>query len=114
MASKGIARSLLRQQCLSKSKIRMLKPAVVKSPLEVFTARRGPSSKRQDPVAVPVCDFSTSSHRRYATVDESLDFREQDRESDEVDVCIVGGGNYPPCASHDDRLIFVMKQVLQD
>ena len=36
--------------------------------------------------------FSISSSRRFADVDDSFDPRQQDRESDEVDVCIVGGG----------------------
>jgi len=35
----------------------------------------------------------TSAHRRhFASVDDSFDPRQQERESDEVDVCIVGGG----------------------
>ena len=37
--------------------------------------------------------FTTSPCRRLADVDDSFDPRQQDRESDEVDVCIVGGGN---------------------
>ncbi|KAI9762113.1 MAG: hypothetical protein M4579_000593 [Chaenotheca gracillima] len=36
--------------------------------------------------------FSLTSIRRLAEVDDSFDFRQQERESDEVDVCIVGGG----------------------
>ncbi|MCJ1431399.1 hypothetical protein MMC27_000751 [Xylographa pallens] len=36
--------------------------------------------------------FSTTSQQRFADVDETFDPRQQDRESDEVDVCIVGGG----------------------
>ena len=36
--------------------------------------------------------FSTTSHHKFADVDETFDPRQQDRESDEVDVCIVGGG----------------------
>lgn len=36
--------------------------------------------------------FTTTIHRRFASVDDSLDVLHQDRESDEVDVCIVGGG----------------------
>ncbi|KAL9126909.1 MAG: hypothetical protein Q9217_004123, partial [Psora testacea] len=38
------------------------------------------------------CLFSTSPQARFADVDNSFDPRQQDRESDEVDVCIVGGG----------------------
>ena len=36
--------------------------------------------------------FSTTWRRRLASVDESLETLHQDRESDQVDVCIVGGG----------------------
>ncbi|KAI6375770.1 hypothetical protein MCOR25_002929 [Pyricularia grisea] len=36
--------------------------------------------------------FSVSRPRRYATEEESFDPRTVERESDEVDVCIVGGG----------------------
>jgi len=36
--------------------------------------------------------MSTTVVRRFAAVDEALDPRMQFRESDEVDVCIVGGG----------------------
>ena len=36
--------------------------------------------------------FATTIRRRFASVDDSLEQLHQDRESDEVDVCIVGGG----------------------
>ncbi|KAF2111738.1 electron transfer flavo protein-ubiquinone oxidoreductase-like protein [Lophiotrema nucula] len=36
--------------------------------------------------------FSATSRSRFADVDETFDPRQQERESDEVDVCIVGGG----------------------
>lgn len=36
--------------------------------------------------------FSTTPWRQFADVDDTSDPRQQDRESDEVDVCIVGGG----------------------
>ncbi|KAL9602339.1 MAG: hypothetical protein Q9219_001905 [cf. Caloplaca sp. 3 TL-2023] len=36
--------------------------------------------------------FSTAPLRRFAQVDDSFDPRQQERESDQVDVCIVGGG----------------------
>ncbi|KAK3049393.1 hypothetical protein LTR09_009312 [Extremus antarcticus] len=36
--------------------------------------------------------FSNTIRRRFATVDDSLETLHQDRESDQVDVCIVGGG----------------------
>lgn len=37
-------------------------------------------------------NLSSSQRRLLATVNESFDPRQQDRESDQVDVCIVGGG----------------------
>ena len=36
--------------------------------------------------------ISTSPQRRFAAVDDAFDPRQQERESDQVDVCIVGGG----------------------
>ncbi|MCJ1464625.1 hypothetical protein MMC07_003238 [Pseudocyphellaria aurata] len=36
--------------------------------------------------------FSTSPWTRLADVDESFDPRQQDRETDQVDVCVIGGG----------------------
>lgn len=36
--------------------------------------------------------FSISAARRFADVNDSFDPKSVDRESDEVDVCIVGGG----------------------
>lgn len=36
--------------------------------------------------------LSTTPWRRFADIDDSFDPREQERESDNVDVCIVGGG----------------------
>ncbi len=38
--------------------------------------------------------FSTTQWRSIADGNDSFDPRQQDRESDEVDVCIVGGGMY--------------------
>src|SRR4051794_20872738 len=36
--------------------------------------------------------ISSTARRTFADVDDSFDPRQQERESDEVDVCIVGGG----------------------
>lgn len=101
MASKSIARSLLRQQQLSNSRSPIANLAAVKSSLGISTARRRITSKRGCPLTVPVRPFSTSRQVRYARVEESLDFRDQERESDEVDVCIVGGGIHSTCSSDD-------------
>ena len=51
-------------------------------------------SRRPDILACGMRTLSTTSRRYLANVKEMLDPRQQDRESDEVDVCIVGGGNY--------------------
>ena len=39
-------------------------------------------------------ELSSTRLRRFAAVVNSFDPRQQDRESDEVDVCIVGGGTF--------------------
>ncbi|KAI9673121.1 MAG: hypothetical protein M1817_002983 [Caeruleum heppii] len=48
-----------------------------------------PSSPR---APIRLRPFSTAPPRRFAQVDDTFDARQQDREADEVDVCIVGGG----------------------
>ncbi|KAL8653531.1 MAG: hypothetical protein Q9210_002038 [Variospora velana] len=49
-------------------------------------------SPRRARLAVTPRSFTASHFRRLADVNSTLDPRQQDRESDEVDVCIVGGG----------------------
>ncbi len=98
MASKSILRLLVRQEYLSRGNIPVLNSAAGKSPLELLTAQRRGSSRRQHHLVVSKRAFSTSSRTLYAQVEESLDFRNQERESDQVDVCIVGGGNRPACS----------------
>lgn len=46
------------------------------------------------PSALPAAprSFSTSSSKAFADVNDSFHLRQQDRETDDVDVCIVGGG----------------------
>ncbi|KAI9734638.1 MAG: hypothetical protein M1834_002239 [Cirrosporium novae-zelandiae] len=44
------------------------------------------------PLRVWPRSFSTVSTRSFSTIDDSFDPTQQDRESDDVDVCIVGGG----------------------
>lgn len=98
MASKSVARYLVRQQYLSRSSVPVLNVAAGKSPSRALTGRRRATTKLQHHNAVQIRSLSTSRPKSYARVEESLDFREQDRESDEVDVCIVGGGNYSTCS----------------
>ena len=45
--------------------------------------------------------FSATALRSRADVGDVLDPRQQDRESDEVDVCIVGGGKCHEIATFD-------------
>lgn len=59
-----------------------------------------PPARRRTPslqVKTKICRecrraFAASAWQLYADVESSFDPRQQDRESDEVDVCIVGGG----------------------
>lgn len=45
--------------------------------------------------------FSATALRSHADVGDVFDSRQQDRESDEVDVCIVGGGTCHEIATFD-------------
>ncbi len=45
--------------------------------------------------------FSATALRSHADVGDVSDPRQQDRESDEVDVCIVGGGTLHEIATFD-------------
>ena len=58
--------------------------------------RRLLQSRRPSTVPTGVRSFTSKTRHRYADVESSIDFRQQDRESDEVDVCIVGGGIWSP------------------
>lgn len=87
----------MRRQYLCRANISALNSSAGNLPLGISFERRRPTAKRPKLSIVPTRALSTSRSSRYATVEESLDFREQDRESDEVDVCIVGGGNGLAC-----------------
>ncbi len=52
-------------------------------------ATAGPRSRQ---IAASNRAFSTSTYRRRASEDPAFDPRQQEREVDQVDVCIVGGG----------------------
>ena len=47
--------------------------------------------------------FSISIPRRFADINEDLDPRTVERESDEVDVCIIGGGKYVVAGAGDQH-----------
>ena len=55
--------------------------------------------------------FSATALRPRAEAKEVFDPRQQDRESDEVDVCIVGGGTFHETATFD-ILLKSMKDLL--
>ena len=58
--------------------------------------------------------FSVAPARRFADVEENFDPKSIDRESDEVDVCIVGGGesNNPYDAIDSDDVKVLLDLVL--
>lgn len=57
-------------------------------------ARRRYLFQRSRDICLPVGrrTFASTPWRRFADVDDTFDPRQLDRESDQVDVCIVGGG----------------------
>ena len=93
MALKSAARSFIRQLHLSTNHIPAVNLTKNISSSGIFTAWGQASPEEKHHIASPIRAFSTTRFIRYAAVEESVDFREQDRESNEVDVCIVGGGN---------------------
>jgi hypothetical protein len=95
MAARSVTRLTGRPSHLSRSSIPVLSYGAGKKLFKFHPARRPVAPISQPHGVALVRALSTSRPARYATVDESLDFRDQDRESDEVDVCIVGGGNSP-------------------
>ena len=61
-----------------------------------------PQQARSNGLLIIRRTLSTTPQRCLADIDDSFDPREQERESDEVDVCIVGGGMFgcnPPLGS---------------
>jgi hypothetical protein len=55
-----------------------------------------------------------SAQRRFADANDDFDPKSIDRESDEVDVCIVGGGKMAIGRVHDKGVFFDTKQVPLD
>ncbi|KAK0709553.1 hypothetical protein B0T26DRAFT_860380 [Lasiosphaeria miniovina] len=68
--------------------LRSLSTAAVRRP----NARQSSTPVLSQPTPTPGRPLSTTPARLLADVDESFDPQTVDRESDEVDVCIVGGG----------------------
>ena len=98
MAAKQVARPLLRNSLTFSSSQHISRPVALQCPFDHFPARRRISHYRlaRSPfIAGQRRTFSGTPRTRYATVEDSVDPRDQPRESDEVDVCIVGGGMSP-------------------
>jgi len=101
MASKGAVLPLLRREVRSASRFSRTTPSVsslaspARSPAIPFSS----SGKRLALRTVSFTPlqtraFSQSVLRRFTDENGNFDPRSLDRESDEVDVCIVGGGMY--------------------
>lgn len=99
MASKGAVLPLLRREMRSASRLSRTTPSIsslvssARSPASPFTSS-GRRLARQTVPFTPLQTraFSQSVSRRFTDENGNFDPRSIDRESDEVDVCIVGGG----------------------
>jgi hypothetical protein len=95
MATKRITRPLVKQTLALSSSQHISRLAALRCPFYFFPTRRRfsqHSPARPAFIAGQRRAFSKTLRTRYATVEDSIDPRDQPRESDEVDVCIVGGG----------------------
>lgn len=99
MASKGAVLPLLRRELRPCRFARTNPSASILAPVRSRTplANSGRHFARQPSLLPRVSTraFSQSLSRRLADEDGDFDPRSLDRESDEVDVCIVGGGRFP-------------------
>jgi electron-transferring-flavoprotein dehydrogenase len=95
MASKQVVRPLLRSTALKSPTNTSARPSSLR-PLHSYAPARRRTQTARPAKSVFVAGqrraISSSVSRRYADVDESFDPSTVERESDEVDVCIVGGG----------------------
>jgi hypothetical protein len=95
MALKQATRPLLQESRAFSSCQRIPRPSAVRCPFDFFPARRRVahcSPARSAFIAGQRRAFSNTLRTRYAQVEDSIDPRDQPRESDQADVCIVGGG----------------------
>ena len=90
-----LARQITRSECPTSSQVLAIGKASIASitTLNSFTHRIYKRSSAFRSSTGPQRTFCRSSGRRYAVEDENWDPRSEDREVDQVDVCIVGGGN---------------------
>ena len=83
-----IAQRALGSECLcTRSATRAIPRSILSNQRSLY--QRGPRKT----VTAGKRAFTTTARRKLAAPDESFDPRQQDRESDQVDVCIVGGGS---------------------
>lgn len=99
MATKQIAKPLVGRSLAFSSSQHICRPAALRCPFDFFPARRRRLSHHRPARSAFFVGqrraFSNTLRARYAAVDDSINPRELPRESDEVDVCIVGGGGSP-------------------
>lgn len=98
MASKGAVLPLLRREIRSSARFSRASPSVsalssARTPANLFLTSARRSTRRSTPFTpLQTRAFSQSVSRRFTDENGSFDPRSLERESDEVDVCIVGGG----------------------
>jgi electron-transferring-flavoprotein dehydrogenase len=96
MTSRQAARPLIRSTILQAPSHSHLRPSTFRSLHNYAPARRRTPGLTRPARPVFIAgqrrSISSSISRRYADIDDSFDPSTVERESDEVDVCIVGGG----------------------
>src|SRR3984957_16397742 len=99
MALKQATRPLLQQSRAFSSCQRISRPSAVRCPFDFFPTRRRVAHckpARSAFVAGQRRAFSNTLRTRHAQVENPKNPRDPPRESDQVDVCIVGGGKPTP------------------
>lgn len=99
MATKQVVRPLVGRRLAFSSSQPLSRSAVLRCPFDFFPTRRRRLSNHRPARSAFFAGqrraFSNTLRTRHAGVEDSVDPRDQPRESDEVDVCIVGGGASP-------------------
>jgi hypothetical protein len=97
MATKQVARPFVKHTLAFSSSQHISRPVALRRHFNFSPARRRLSQcrpARPTFIARQRRPFSNTLRTRYASLEDSIDPRDQPRESDEVDVCIVGGGMF--------------------
>ena len=114
MAAKQVARPFVRHSLTFSASQHISRPVALQCPFDHFPARRRLSQYRPARSAFIAGQrraFSGTVRTRYATVEDSVDPRDQPRESDEVDVCIVGGGMSTTSHSLSERKLTFLEYI---